>query len=143
MTMTPDAPGAARSPGATYQDLLDDDSRPENVPVVLRWTSNEFLGSADIPRSRYVSREFHELEKDKMWKKTWQMACREEDIPDVGDTLVYDICDLSILLVRSAPDRIQAYYNACLHRGRQLKEHDSNNTELRCAFHGYCWNLDG
>ena len=143
MTLTPDAPGTARSPGATYQDLLDDDSRPENVPVVLRWASNEFLGSADIPRSRYVSREFHELEKEKVWKKTWQMACREEDIPDVGDTLVYDICDLSILVVRSAPDRIQAYYNACLHRGRQLKEHDSNNTELRCAFHGYCWNLDG
>jgi len=71
------------------------------------------------------------------------MACREEDIPDVGDTLVYDICDLSILVVRSGPDTIRAFYNACLHRGRQLKEADGNNTELRCAFHGYCWNLDG
>jgi phenylpropionate dioxygenase-like ring-hydroxylating dioxygenase large terminal subunit len=140
---TPAAPGAARSPGATYQDLLDADSRPENVPVVLRWVSNEFLGSADIPRSRYVTREFHELEKEKVWKKTWQMACREEDIPDVGDTLVYDICELSILVVRSAPDTIRAYYNACLHRGRQLKEGGGNNTELRCPFHGYCWNLDG
>ena len=71
------------------------------------------------------------------------MACREEDIPDVGDTLVYDICDLSILVVRTAPDEIKAYYNACLHRGRLLKERDGNNTELRCPFHGFCWNLDG
>ena len=70
------------------------------------------------------------------------MACREEDIPEVGDTLVYDICDLSILVVRS-PGQIKAYYNACLHRGRRCKEHDGNNTELRCAFHGFCWNLDG
>jgi nitrite reductase/ring-hydroxylating ferredoxin subunit len=143
MTMTPPAPGTARSPGVTYQELLDSDSRPENVPVVLRWESNEFLGTADIPRNRYVSRAFHELEKERLWKKVWQVACREEDIPEIGDSLVYDICDLSILLVRSAPGTIKAFYNACLHRGRQLKECDGNNTELRCAFHGFCWNLDG
>ena len=53
--------------------------------------------------------------------KVWQMACREEDIPEVGDTLVYEICDLSILVVRPAPDEIKAFYNACLHRGRQLQ----------------------
>jgi nitrite reductase/ring-hydroxylating ferredoxin subunit len=141
--MTQPAPGSARSPGARYQELLDHDSRPENVPVVLRWERNEPLGSTDIPRERYVSREFYELEKEKMWKRTWQMACREEDIPEVGDTLVYDICDLSILVVRSSETEIKAFYNSCLHRGRQLKDGDGNNYELRCAFHGYCWNLDG
>ena len=101
MTLTESAPGAARSPATSYQELLDRDSRPENVPVVLRWQSNEFLGSKDIPRERYTSRAFYELEKERMWKRSWQMACREEDIPDVGDTLVYDICDLSILVVRT------------------------------------------
>jgi nitrite reductase/ring-hydroxylating ferredoxin subunit len=143
MTMTGPARRADRSPGVTYQELLDTDSRPENVPEVLRWERNEHLGLADIPRHRYLSREFHQLEKQHVWRKVWQMACREEDIPEVGDTLVYDICDLSILVVRAAPDRIVAHYNACLHRGRQLKERDGNNTELRCAFHGFCWNLDG
>ncbi len=147
MTMTArpaDAvPGSARSPGPSYQDLLDADSRPENVPVTLRWQRNEHLGSTDIPRRRYVDRDYHELEKERLWKKVWQMACREEDIPEVGDTLVYDICDLSILVVRCAPQEIRAFFNACLHRGRQLKERDGNNAELRCAFHGYCWNLDG
>jgi hypothetical protein len=65
MTLTnePTAQGAARSPGASYQQLLDNDTRPENVPVALRWQRWEFLGDTDIPRSRYVSREFHELEK--------------------------------------------------------------------------------
>ena len=40
MTMTSPAPGTARSPGVSYQELLDGDSRPENVPAVLRWQSN-------------------------------------------------------------------------------------------------------
>ena len=137
------APSIGRSPGPTYQDLLDIDTRPENVPVVLRWQRWESLGDADISRSRYTSREFHELEKEKLWSRVWQMACREEDIPEVGDTCVYDIADLSFLIVRSAPHTIQAFYNACLHRGRQLREADGNAVELRCAFHGYCWNLDG
>ncbi len=141
--MTELATPAVRSPATSYQELLDRDSRSENVPVVLRWQSNESLGSEDIPRERYTSRAFHELEKERMWKRSWQMACRDEDVPDVGDTLVYDICDLSVLVVRVGLDEIKAYMNACLHRGRLLKERDCNSTELRCPFHGFCWNLDG
>src|SRR5438552_3117887 len=100
MTITnePPATAPAHSPGVDYQSLLDQDSRPENVPPVLRWQSWQSLGNADIPRERYTSREFHELEKEKMWSRVWQMACRKEDVPEVGDTCVYDICDLSILV---------------------------------------------
>src|SRR3712207_8617533 len=49
-----------------------------------------------------------ELEKERLWSRVWQMACREEELPQVGDTMVYDICDRSYLLVRSAPDEIKA-----------------------------------
>ncbi len=145
----PPSPGDARSPGISYQELLDTDSRPENVPAVLRWQNYHFIGDEDVPVTRYTSREFHELEKQKVWSRVWQVACRIDDIANLGDTLVYDICDQSILLVRAsnadanASHGIKAYYNACLHRGRQLRERNGNATELRCAFHGFCWNLDG
>jgi phenylpropionate dioxygenase-like ring-hydroxylating dioxygenase large terminal subunit len=130
-------------PTVSYQDLLDRDSRPENVPAVLRLVNWSPIGDVHVPVERYVSRQFHEEEKAKLWSRVWQMACREEDIPDVGDHLVYDICDWSILLVRSTPHEIRAFYNACLHRGRQLRDRDGHSDELRCPFHGFCWNLDG
>ncbi len=130
-----------RSAGLSYQELLDTDSR--KVPDVLRLEARAHLGDDDKPVSRYTTREFHDLEVERLWKKVWQMACREEDIPDVGDTTVYTIAHLSILIVRSAPDTIKAFYNACLHRGRLLREEDGFTHELRCPFHGYCWNLDG
>jgi nitrite reductase/ring-hydroxylating ferredoxin subunit len=135
------APGQARSSGVSYQKLLDTDTLP--VPDVLRKESPQYLGSDDVPVARYTSREFFALEMERLWPRVWQMACREEDVPQVGDTLVYDITRYSILVVRSAPDRIQAFHNACLHRGRQLRECDGRASELRCAFHGFAWHLDG
>jgi phenylpropionate dioxygenase-like ring-hydroxylating dioxygenase large terminal subunit len=135
------APGQARSSGISYQKLLDTDTLP--VPDVLRKESPQYLGSDDVPIARYTSREFFALEMERLWPRVWQMACREEDVPQVGDTLVYDITRYSVLVVRSAPDRIQAFHNACLHRGRQLRECGGHTNELRCPFHGFAWNLDG
>ncbi len=79
-------------------------------------------GFTRVPVERYVSRDFHALEVQKVWKRAWQMACREEELPEVGDSIVYDVAGLSFLLLRSEPGRIQGFYDACLHRGRQLRE---------------------
>lgn len=131
----------ARSPGITYQQLLDLDTHP--VPEVLRLQSPRNLGHADIDVSRYTSKAWHDLEVDRLWRRVWQFACREEDIPEPGDHYRYDIAGISFLVVRTEKGAIKAYPNACLHRGRMLKEFDGHATELRCPFHGFCWSLDG
>ncbi len=130
-----------RSPGLTYQDLLDQDSKP--VPSVLRLQSPKFLGDADVDASRYTSREWHDKEVANLWSKVWQFACREEDIPEPGDHLRYDIARMSFLIVRGEDGALRAFPNACLHRGRMLKEFNGQASELRCAFHGFAWQLDG
>lgn len=138
------APGSARAKGPSIQDLLNEETGP--VPWVLRQERYEFLGDEDLPADRYFSKEFFELEVKKLWPRVWQVACFEQDIPAVGDHIVYDIVDWSFLIVRTAPDTIKAFYNACLHRGRQLRSNDcgaANVPELRCPFHGLAWNLDG
>jgi len=131
----------ASTEGELYQALLDLDSR--TVPDVLRRRSPMADGPLRVPVDRYTSPEFHRLEVEKVWKRVWQMACREEDIPAVGDHIAYDIVGISILVVRSAPDTIVAFRNVCRHRGRVLKEDPGRDEELRCAFHGFAWNLDG
>ena len=122
----------ARFEGESYQDILDRDTR--SVPDCLRVEQAKYLGSDPVPASHYTSVERFEQEVDHMWMRAWQMACRVEEIPEVGDYLVYEIIDKSVLLVRSAPDRIQAFYNACLHRGRKLALTAGNKTELKCPF---------
>jgi nitrite reductase/ring-hydroxylating ferredoxin subunit len=130
-----------RSPGRTYQDLLDTDTKP--VPVALREQSPLDLSSNEQMASVYFDPEFHRLEVERIWLRVWQFACREEVIPDVGDTEIYTIGSYSVLIVRTGPDEIKAFPNSCLHRGRLLRDEGGQVTELRCPFHSYAWNLDG
>ena len=140
MTTTAE-PGTARSPGITYQQLLDTDTH--NVPDVLRWESPRYLGDEDIPIDRFISREWHERETDRLWGRVWQFACREEHLPYVGSYIVYEIVNMSFIVIRTSPEEIKAYRNACLHRGRQLKDYDGRCSELRCPYHGFTWQIDG
>jgi len=134
--------GTNRSSGITYQQLLDEDSHP--VPEIMRTQSPMPPGPTIVPADRYYSKAFHDLEVEKLWSRVWQMACHEDDIPDVGDYNVYEIAHLSFLIVRTGEDEFKAYHNACLHRGRMLKIKDGKRArEFRCAFHGWAWHTDG
>ena len=133
--------GQARSPGISYQALLDTDTH--EVPPVLRIEHPRYMGSEDVPIDRYISRSWHEAEVANLWSRVWQYACREEEIPEVGDYHIYEIVRSSYIVIRTAPDQIKAYPNACLHRGRQLKDHDGRCSEIRCPFHGFTWAIDG
>ncbi len=140
MTAT-DEPGTARSPGISYQQLLDTDTHP--VPDVLRLESPRYAGTEDFSVERYTTREWHELEKERLWSRVWQYACRVDEIPEVGDYYVYEIVGRSYIVMRSGENEFKAFPNACLHRGRRLKDYDGHCSEIRCAFHGFAWNIDG
>ena len=73
----------------------------------------------------------------------WQLACRLEEIPYVGDYVTYDINDESVIVVRETAERIRAYHNVCQHRGRRLTEGCGTAAKLQCRFHGWQWGLDG
>jgi phenylpropionate dioxygenase-like ring-hydroxylating dioxygenase large terminal subunit len=125
----------------TYQEIVTSDALP--APPVLSERSDLKIDIDQIPREHYTSLEFAKLEIERMWPRVWQIACREEQVPEVGDCHVFEIATYSILVVRSAPDRIQAYFNSCPHRGMKLCQGDTALNQIRCAFHGFTWSLDG
>ncbi len=134
--------GTNRSRGLPYQELLKTDSK--SVPAPLNKESALDHAPLSIDAQRYYSREFHDLEVEKLWRRVWQLACHEDDIPEVGDALVYDIASLSFIVVRIGEDEFSAYPNACRHRGRRLLDCPKKGlTNFRCPFHGWSWKLDG
>jgi phenylpropionate dioxygenase-like ring-hydroxylating dioxygenase large terminal subunit len=96
-----------------------------------------------VPAEHYLSRDVVRLENEHLWPRVWQLACREEEIRNVGDFVTYDITDQSIIVVRQAPDLIRAYHNVCQHRGRRLTEGCGTAARFHCRYHGWQWNLDG
>lgn len=106
----------ARRPKPSVQDVLAGDINP--APTVLR-SESPATGQtdADVPIDRYFSREWHDREVEKIWRKTWQLACRVEDIPNPGDQINYDIVHDSLLNIRAGDGRIKAYTNGPLWDG--------------------------
>ena len=98
-----------------------------------------------VPVDAYVSRDYVELEKERLWPKTWLLACREEEVENVGDYVTFDIADELIIILRSSEDRVEAFYNVCQHRGRRLKDDYGGNTgkQIVCNFHGWRYRLTG
>jgi glycine betaine catabolism A len=103
-----------------------------------------------LPKERYTTRQFLDLEMDRLWSRVWQVACREEEIPERGDYLEYTIGDQSVLVVREGSGgigsgRIRAYYNTCLHRGTRLAHGCGRlpDDRIRCPYHAWTYGLDG
>jgi nitrite reductase/ring-hydroxylating ferredoxin subunit len=136
-------PGEARCPAESTQEIIARDK--VTAPEWARSESYEYLGSEDISKDRYINPEFARGEFERMWTRTWQMACREDHIPEAGDYYVYDIGAYSFVIVRGEDGEIRAHYNSCMHRGTKLKPSASEGfaSELKCPFHGWTWNLDG
>ena len=99
-----------------------------------------------IPSRRYYDEEFYRLEGEHLWPHVWQMACRLEQIPNVGDWVEYSILGKSVIVVR-AKEGVKAFHNACRHRGVPFVnegEHGNCKTPgFICPFHGWRWNIEG
>ena len=97
-----------------------------------------------IPAELYTSADVLQREKERMWPRVWQIACREEELPEVGDYVLYEIFDESVAVVRTGPDEIKAFYNVCQPRGRRLLDEPRGRIRnFFCRFHGWKWNISG
>ncbi|QIG81549.1 aromatic ring-hydroxylating oxygenase subunit alpha [Stakelama tenebrarum] len=100
---------------------------------------------AMVPASRYYDPAFYALENEHLWPHVWQMACRLEQIPNVGDWVEYTNVGKSVIVVRTKSG-VKAYHNHCRHRGVPLTEGGHGNCKTKgfiCPFHGWRWNMDG
>ena len=98
-----------------------------------------------VPKERYTTRDFSELEHARLWPRVWQIACREEQVAGTGDFVEYTIGDEGVAIVRAETGALHAFYNTCLHRGRRLAEGCGSFADgaITCPYHGWCYALDG
>lgn len=105
--------------------------------------ADELQEAVNVPAEAYISEDYARAEQDRLWRKVWLQAGRIEDIPNVGDYITYDILTDSVIVLRSGPDRIEAFHNVCQHRGRRLVDTPKGSRNARgtrsnfiCGYHG-------
>jgi phenylpropionate dioxygenase-like ring-hydroxylating dioxygenase large terminal subunit len=96
-----------------------------------------------ISTDRFHSRDYSERERDALWMKVWQIAGREDDLPDTGDWMEYRIFDQSFVLARGRDGVIRGFVNACRHRGNAFCQGKGNAARFTCPYHNWSYGLDG
>jgi phenylpropionate dioxygenase-like ring-hydroxylating dioxygenase large terminal subunit len=99
----------------------------------------------DVPDpTRYSSREFMQLEWERLWPRVWLLAGVTSDAPEHGDYFVFEIGAEEIVVVRQQNAAIKAFYNVCPHRGNRICLNERGSVErFTCAFHGWQFNCNG
>jgi phenylpropionate dioxygenase-like ring-hydroxylating dioxygenase large terminal subunit len=107
---------------------------------------NRGLGVGPVPIDQFFTPEYHQLEKEKVFKKSWLRVGWQGEIPNVGDYFVkeLDACDTSLIVVRGRDKKIRAFHNMCTHRSNRVAyQAKGNTTSFNCSFHSWSFGLDG
>ena len=105
------------------------------------------MGSGPLPIEPYISPEYFEREKEKIFKRAWINIGRVNGhIPNPGDYMVreMEILNVPILMVHGRDGVIRTFYNVCTHRGNSVASGSGNaRSAFVCGFHGWAFGLDG
>ena len=98
-----------------------------------------------LPGWIYHDREFFELEKEAVFRKSWQVVCHVSDVPRPGDYHSFDFLGESVIVVRGDDGAVRGFHNVCRHRASRLLEGPKGHCGKRitCGYHAWTYALDG
>jgi len=134
--------------GTQFEDMPDYvgylERAGEKIPETAAARGTHRPDCRPLAYKYYLDPKYVPEEIEKIWKKSWQVACRGEDIPNVGDRVAYDVGPLSFLIVRATETSFKAFWNSCRHRARRLcGDEPESGDVIQCPFHAWSYNLDG
>jgi choline monooxygenase len=95
------------------------------------------------PASWYVSKEFLELERDQVFRRSWQAVGRVDQVTKPGDYFTGCLVDDPYVVLRDGDGTLRAFHNVCRHHAAEVCQGEGSLTELVCPYHGWTYRLDG
>jgi choline monooxygenase len=111
-----------------------------DLPVARAWTP---------PASWYVEPAFEALERDAVFRRTWQLACRAEQVAAPGAFVAGRTAGLPWVVIRGDDGTLRAFANTCRHKatevcaGSGVLPEVPGGRHLTCPYHGWTYRLDG
>ena len=116
----------------------------ERGAVATAGVNRETL-AANVPAWAYSDDTLLAVERDRLFRPSWQLVGHEADIPRVGDYLTVDLAGERVLVVRYSETGIRAFRNSCRKRPHALLMERSGHlsSTIRCEAHDIEYSLDG
>ena len=85
-----------------------------------------------------------ELEKEKIFYRSWQYVAPRQSFASPGDYVVVDICEQSVFVILGDDFELRAFYNVCRHRAHELLQGQGNvASAIVCPYHAWTYKKDG
>ena len=95
-------------------------------------------------RDIFTDPELFELEMTHIFEGNWIYLAHESQIPGKNDYFTTFIGRQPIIIARNKDNELNAFINACSHRGAMLCRHKrGNKATYTCPFHGWTFNNSG
>jgi choline monooxygenase len=116
---------------------------------------NQQIECAHTLASRfYVDPKILEIEKEKIFRRSWQLVgsldqpCAEvnglkKTISDPETYFTTDVAGEPLLIVRDQQGILRAFSNVCRHRAGPIALGSGCKNVMRCQYHGWTYTLDG
>jgi choline monooxygenase len=93
----------------------------------------------------YVSPDFHELERERVFARSWVPVCVTDEVDEPGSFVVVEVGGRSLIVCRDRAGALHAHHNVCRHRGARLCDSERGHVDrfFQCPYHAWAYGLDG
>ena len=125
-----------------YNNLL---GGPAWMHFCLREFAMTTAQEHSLPARLYYDPGFFELERQRLFRQSWQVVCHVNDVPLAGDYHTLDFLGEKFVVLRGDDGVVRAFHNVCRHRAARLADGDRGNCghRLVCPYHAWSYGLDG
>jgi len=101
--------------------------------------------SYTLPSYLYTDPEVYELEKERIFYKSWQFVAHKSAFSKAGDYITVQICDQNLFVMMGKDGELRGFYNVCQHRAHELLPPGSGNVKsaIVCPYHAWAYEKEG
>jgi choline monooxygenase len=113
--------------------------------IITNYDPNLPLEQASTPPSSwYTDSRILELEEHTVFRRSWQLIGRADQLREPGEYRSTAIAGEPILVVRAKDDVLRGFFNVCRHHAAAvMTECEGTAENLRCPYHGWTYDLTG
>ena len=119
--------------------------KPDSLSVYEKPLIEEAEASFTLPSYLYTDPAVYEIEKERIFYRTWQYVAHKKFFIKPGDYVTVQICDQNVFVMMGGDGELRAFYNVCQHRAHELLPSGKGNVKsvIVCPYHAWTFEREG